>query len=141
MGILILKRAYRRAEAPLDLKTHPVTVLGMAGGFLDAVGGGGWGPIVTSRLIGSGGSPRLVIGSVNSAEFFLTFAVSLTFFATIGLELWPVILGLILGGVLAAPLGALLAARVPARPLMILVGGLVSLLSVVNIVGALREFL
>ncbi|MGH6923324.1 MAG: sulfite exporter TauE/SafE family protein [Propylenella sp.] len=138
MGSLILARALRFAGETLDLKTHPVTLLGLAGGFLDAVGGGGWGPVVASRLIGSGGAPRFVIGSVNCAEFFLTFTISATFFATIGLELWPVILGLIVGGVFAAPLGALLAARVPARPLMFLVGCLVSLLSIGNIAGALR---
>src|SRR5688500_11889183 len=61
MGLVILARARRVALEPLDLKTYPVRVLGFLGGFLDAVGGGGWGPIVASRLIGSGGTPRLVI--------------------------------------------------------------------------------
>ncbi len=141
MGIVILARAFRRAAGTIDLKTRPVTMLGLSGGFLDAVGGGGWGPIVASRLIGAGGTPRLVIGSVNCAEFFLTFTITLTFLATIGLDLWPVILGLIIGGAAAAPLGALLAARVPAKPLMILVGCLVSILSITNIVNVLRQFL
>ncbi len=141
MGIVILARAFRSAGRVVDLNTHPVTLLGLSGGFLDAVGGGGWGPIVASRLIGSGGTPRFVIGSVNCAEFFLTFTITLTFLVTIGLELWPVILGLIIGGAAAAPLGALLAARVPAKPLMILVGCLVSILSIANIVSALRQFL
>jgi uncharacterized membrane protein YfcA len=139
MGILILARALGKAAAPLDLKNHPVRLLGFIGGFLDAVGGGGWGPVVASRLIGSGGAPRMVIGSVNCAEFFLTVTISITFLATIGLELWPVITGLVLGGVIAAPFGALLAARVPAKPLMLLVGTLVCLLSVVNIVPAVRQ--
>jgi uncharacterized membrane protein YfcA len=141
MGFVILARAFGHKREPLDLKTHPVRILGLVGGFLDAVGGGGWGPIVASRLIGSGGTPRLVIGSVNCAEFFLTFTISLTFFATIGLELWPVITGLVVGGVLAAPLGAVLAARVPAKPLMIMVGSLVSALSIANLVSALRPLL
>ena len=138
MGFIILARAFRPKKEPLDLKTHPVGVLGLAGGFLDAVGGGGWGPVVASRLIGSGGTPRIVIGSVNCSEFFLTFTISLTFLATIGLELWPVITGLVIGGVLAAPLGAVLAARLPAKPLMIIVGCLVSALSIANLVSALR---
>jgi uncharacterized membrane protein YfcA len=141
MGGVILARAFRRQRELLDLKTHPVRLLGLAGGFLDAIGGGGWGPVVASRLIGSGGAPRMVIGSVNAAEFFLTFTISVTFLATIGLELWPVITGLIIGGVLAAPLGALLAARVPAKILMIVVGCLVSLLSIVNLIGTVREHL
>lgn len=139
MGILILARALGKAAAPLDLKNHPVRLLGFVGGFLDAVGGGGWGPVVASRLIGSGGAPRLVIGSVNCAEFFLTVIISATFLATIGLQLWPVITGLVLGGVIAAPFGAILAARVPAKWLMLLVGALVCLLSVVNIFSAVRQ--
>jgi uncharacterized membrane protein YfcA len=141
MGITILVRAVRLVPASVDLNDRPVTLLGLVGGFLDAVGGGGWGPIVASRLIGSGAPPRLVIGSVNCAEFFLTFTISVTFFATIGFELWPVIVGLVLGGVVAAPIGAWLAARLPTRPLMILVGGLVSLLSLVNLFGVLRSLL
>jgi uncharacterized membrane protein YfcA len=141
MGIMILVRAFRSGSAPIDLKTRPVTVLGLAGGFLDAVGGGGWGPIVASRLIGTGGTPRFVIGSVNCAEFFLTFTISLTFFATIGLELWPVITGLIVGGVLAAPFGALAAAKLTPKPLMIMVGCLVSLLSITNVWTAMRDLM
>jgi uncharacterized membrane protein YfcA len=141
MGGVILTRAFGGKRKLIDLRTHPVRFLGLAGGFLDAVGGGGWGPVVASRLIGSGGTPRTVIGSVNAAEFFLTFTISLTFLATIGLELWPVITGLIIGGMLAAPLGALLAARVPAKALMIMVGCLISLLSIINLVGAAREYL
>jgi uncharacterized membrane protein YfcA len=141
MGVLILTRAFRASAKSVDLKEHPVTFLGLTGGFLDAVGGGGWGPIVASRIMSSGGEPRFVIGSVNCAEFFLTFTISVTFFATIGLELWPVIIGLVLGGVFAAPLGAWLAARLPAKPLLILVGCLVSILSLTNLVGAVRALL
>jgi hypothetical protein len=93
------------------------------------MGGGGWGPIVTATLIGRGMTPRLAIGSSNAAEFFVTTAVSATFVATIGLELWPVIAGLIIGGVLAAPFAAYAARRLPDRPLMILVGAVIMLLS------------
>lgn len=131
MGIVIVVRAFR-AVAERQLADQPVTVLGLAGGFLDAVGGGGWGPIVASRLIGAGAPPRFVIGSVNCAEFFVTAAISGAFLTTIGLELWPVIAGLIVGGVVAAPLGALLASRVPTKWLMLLVGALVIALSVSN---------
>ncbi len=140
MGVLILIRAFRGVAGSIDLKTHPVTFLGLVGGFLDAVGGGGWGPIVASRMMSSGGEPRFVIGSVNCAEFFLTLTISVTFFATIGLKLWPVIAGLIVGGVFAAPLGALCAAKVSAKPLLILVGCLVAILSLTTFVITVRTF-
>jgi uncharacterized membrane protein YfcA len=139
MGVAIFARAFRTGAAPIDLATRPVALLGLSGGFLDAVGGGGWGPIVASRLIGSGGAPRLVIGSVNCAEFFLTFTISATFLATVGLELWPVITGLIVGGIVAAPLGAFAAARVRPKILMVMVGCLVSILSIANIVSSVRD--
>lgn len=97
-----------------------VTVpLGLIGGFLDASGGGGWGPVVTSNLLIQGTDPRKTIGTVNTAEFFLTFAVSMTFIMTIGLQAFTVVTGgLLLGGLLAAPLGALVAKRIEPRRLL-----------------------
>lgn len=128
MGVLILGKARAPRRAAQGRLGH-VRVLGLAGGFLDAIGGGGWGPLVVSTLIGRGAAPRFVIGSVNFAEFFVTATVSATFIATIGLELWPIIAGLVLGGVVAAPFAAQVARRVPDRTLMILVGIVVILLS------------
>jgi uncharacterized membrane protein YfcA len=134
MGTLIVWRALRArteeggAASAGSLRKH-VTPLGVAGGFLDAIGGGGWGAMVTSTLISRGVSPRLAIGSANTAEFFVTAAVTLTFATTIGLELWPVIAGLVLGGVLAAPFAALITRWLPDRPLMLLVGVVIILLS------------
>ena len=86
--------------------------------------------MVTSTLLGYGTTPRFTIGSVNFAEFFVTAAISVTFLGTIGLELWPIIAGLILGGALAAPLAAYAAKAIPDRPLMILVGSVIVLLSI-----------
>ena len=134
MGALILWRALRPREARPGGR---VTLLGLSGGFLDAAGGGGWGPLVTSTLIGRGDVPRMAIGSANAAEFFVTFAVTVTFFAAIGLELWQAILGLVLGGVLAAPFAALIARHLPARALMLLVGGVIMLLSLRSLAAAL----
>jgi hypothetical protein len=140
MGLYILYRGFRAIE-PVE---HPATVvvapLGAAGGFMDAIGGGGWGPVVTTGLIGSGGTPRQVIGTVNTVEFFLTAAVSAAFLVSIvtghweeseGLRsyLWPV-LGLIIGGVAAAPLAGFVTRMVPARQLTIIVGVLISALAV-----------
>ena len=99
--------------------------------------GGGWGPIVTSTLIGQGTTPRYAIGSVNLAEFFVTLTISATFVATIGLELWPIISGLIIGGVIAAPFAAYATKMLPDKVLMILVGCVVVILSLRTIVATL----
>ncbi len=139
LGIVMLARAIRgpRAEDP-HLK-H-VIPLGVVGGFLDASGGGGWGPIVTSTLLGRGHAPRYVIGSVNSAEFVVTVAISLTFLWTLltgrfelegGLAAGGAALGgLILGGVVAAPLAGFVTKIAPARVLLAAASVLVMALSV-----------
>jgi uncharacterized membrane protein YfcA len=132
---LILWRAVWPRPAQSPAPRH-LTPLGLFGGFLDAIGGGGWGAMVTSTLIGQGAVPRFVIGSVNLAEFFVTVVVTATFVITIGLELWPIITGLVLGGVVAAPFAALLTRHVPARPLMVMVGAVIVLLSVRGLIQA-----
>ena len=100
-----------------------VAPLGLIGGFLDAAGGGGWGPVVTSNLLLQGAEPRKVIGTVNSAEFFLTSAISATFIWNLGIAHFGVaVVGLLIGGVVAAPLGAILAKRIPAKTLLLMVG-------------------
>lgn len=135
MGGVVLFKALR--PRPETVKPQNVMVLGASGGFLDAIGGGGWGPIVASTLIGRGNVPRVAIGSTNAAEFFVTFAITATFFGTIGLELWPVILGLVLGGILAAPFAAIITSRLPDKPLMIIVAVVIILLSLRNLLVAL----
>jgi uncharacterized membrane protein YfcA len=104
----------RSTAASISTPTH-VVPLGIIGGLLDAIGGGGWGAMVTSTLIGWGMMPRLAIGSTNLAEFFVTIVITATFVATIGLELWPIIAGLVAGGVLAAPFAAFMTRRLPKR--------------------------
>jgi uncharacterized membrane protein YfcA len=125
LGVFILLRAVR-APPSSDAPPAFVVPLGVVGGFLDAIGGGGWGATVTSTLVGSGHAPRLAIGSVNTAEFFVTVAAATTFF--IELRSLPIeaLLGLASGGVLAAPFGAYLTRVLPARPLMTAVGLLVA---------------
>lgn len=129
IGIFIIYKAVHRKHSFVDEPPNNVAPLGFVGGFVDAIGGGGWGPIVTSTLLGQGTEPRYTIGSVNMAEFFVTLTISATFIATIGLDLWPTILGLIIGGVLAAPFAAYAAKHFPPKVLMILVGAVVILLS------------
>jgi uncharacterized membrane protein YfcA len=92
--------------------------------------------MVTSTLIGHGTTPRYTIGSVNFTEFFVTATISATFLGTIGLELWPMIAGLILGGALAAPIAAYATYKIPDQPLMILVGTVIVLLSIRGLIRA-----
>jgi uncharacterized membrane protein YfcA len=136
MGLWILWRAFRKAPANIVVPRW-IGLLGFGGGTLDAIGGGGWGPMVTSTLIGQGNTPRYTIGSVNAAEFFVTATISAMFVATVGLELWPVILGLIVGGALSAPLAAYFTRTIPDQPLMIIVGMVILLLSVRGLLQAL----
>jgi uncharacterized protein len=137
MGLVIVWRAL---GPPPENREPPerVAPLGLVGGFLDSIGGGGWGPIVTTTLIGQGTKPRYAIGSVNLAEFFVTLTISATFMFTIGLELWPIIAGLIVGGIAAAPFAAMATQRIPDKALMILVGGVIVLLSLRTILVALH---
>ena len=119
MGLVILYKAFRTIPAP---DTEPrLAALGFTGGFCDALGGGGWGPIVAGTLLARGNAPRTTIGSVAFAEFFVTLATSATLLLTIGVSDWIPIAGLALGGVLAAPLAARLTGRLRPKPLMILV--------------------
>ncbi len=136
IGVLIVWKAIT-ARVVEGAEPSRVAPLGFVGGLLDSIGGGGWGPIVTSTLIGQGTTPRYAIGSVNIAEFFVTFTISATFVATIGLELWPIIAGLIIGGVVAAPFAAYATKVLPDKVLMILVGCIVAILSLRTIVTAL----
>jgi len=138
MGVVILIKAWKQGDGR-ESRT-PLIPLGLAGGFFDAIGGGGWGPIVTTTLVARGKHPRFAIGSVNTAEFFVTVSESVTFIVTIGMSLaqnWPVILGLLVGGMIAAPLAAYICKRLPVRTLMALVGILIIILSIRTIYMAL----
>lgn len=132
MGVVILVKAFRPAPPEPTHEPKPI-LLALAGGFFDAIGGGGWGPIVTSTLVARGHTPRFTIGSVNLTEFFVTTAEAITFIVTIGsiiTQYWTIILGLLLGGMLAAPLAAYVCKKLPAKTLMIIVGVLITLLSI-----------
>ena len=96
---------------------------------MDAVGGGGWGPVVTSTLVGAGNDPRTTIGSVNFAEFFMTLATAASFTLLAVEGTWPVVAGLVVGGVLAAPFAALACKTLSPRLLLVLVGLLITGLS------------
>jgi len=127
LGLIIILKAIRQQGG--KLKTSRIPLLASFGGLMDSIGGGGWGPIVSSTLIAGGRSPRYTVGSVNAAEFFVALSSSITFFALIGLTHIQVILGLIVGGVLAAPIAASITTKLPVKTMMIIVGVTVMLVS------------
>lgn len=136
LGLFILWKSFhpRKTPPPALLPISATSGLGLAGGVLNATGGGGWGPIVTSNLIARGDNPRMVIGSVNTSEFIVSTAITIAFIATLGFHFTEVVLGLLIGGVIAAPLGAIVLKHVPARILMTMVGVLITGLSLWQIV-------
>ena len=137
IGVYLLWRGLK--FPPVAKRPTIIEPLGLAGGFLDAAGGGGWGPIVTSNLLVQGGEPRTVIGTVSASEFLLTITISATFILTLGWEMFTVAtVGLLIGGVAAAPLGAFVVKRAPARTLLILVGALLVITSAYGIYNALK---
>jgi uncharacterized membrane protein YfcA len=121
IGLFIMFKALRPLW-PREVHDWIVPFVGTGGGVLDAMGGGGWGPVVTGSLIGRGHNPRRVIGSTNLTEFLVTTIISATFIITLGWSELRSAIGLIIGGVLAAPLGGYIVSRVPTRPIMIAVG-------------------
>ena len=123
---------------PEEKEAKVIEPLGLAGGFLDAAGGGGWGPIVASNLLVQGVSPRKVIGTVNTAEFFVTVTISATFIASLGWAAFTAAtIGLLIGGIAAAPIGGVVASRVNPRPMLVLVGVVLILTSLYGVVRAL----
>jgi len=131
MGIYIIMKAFKERIHVNESNSGGTSILALIGGFVDACGGGGWGPVVTTTLIGSGKHPRKVIGSVNAAEFLITLTASTVFVLNINeiTDMFAVIAGLIVGGALAAPLGAFITRYIPVRVAMTMVGSLIIFLS------------
>ncbi|MCX7628297.1 MAG: sulfite exporter TauE/SafE family protein [Methylophilaceae bacterium] len=135
MGLYILSKVFRKIRQVHHEPRH-VAKLALFGGFMDSAGGGGWGPIVTTTLIGSGHDPRTTIGSVNFAEFFLTFGCAIAFSILVEDGPWPVVAGLVIGGIFTAPLAAFLTRKLSTRVLLILVGLLITTVSAFNLYKA-----
>ncbi|MFM5931384.1 MAG: sulfite exporter TauE/SafE family protein [Novosphingobium sp.] len=132
IGVYLLWRGLM--YPPRQREAKVIAPLGLIGGFLDAAGGGGWGPVVTSNLLIQGVDPRKVVGSVNAAEFFLTLAVSATFIWHLGFaDLAGATLGLLIGGMLAAPVGAWAAKHFPAKAMLIMVGVVLTITSLYGV--------
>lgn len=127
MGLLILYRVWRRARAPRPVRQ--LSALGFGGALLDAIGGGGWGPIVSGTLLARGQAFRFTVGTVNAVEFFVTATATVVFLLTLGTDYLWIVAGLAAGGVLAAPIGAWAVRRLDAQLMLGLVGTLVVALS------------
>jgi uncharacterized membrane protein YfcA len=136
LGIFVLSKAFKTQRKS---KTKNLAPLATFGGFMDAIGGGGWGPIVTSTLLSRGRSISYTVGSVNLAEFFVAFASGGVFAIFQGVDSWQVIVGLVIGGVFAAPFAAILVNKIKRKPILILVGCLIIVLSVINFNKSARK--
>lgn len=137
MGVIIFCKALdRKRKKNVRRARRRLWPLGFFGGLLDATGGGGWGPVVTSTLLAGDQDVQKTIGTVNTAEFVVTVAETTTFIALLHdmTAFWPTILGVALGGVIAAPFAALLVKKLPVKPLMGFVGLVVMGLNVYNLV-------
>jgi hypothetical protein len=141
MGLVIVYKAYTLVPRtkPDGYQGPRISLLGLFGGFCDAIGGGGWGPVVTSTLVARGKNARMTIGSVNFSEFFVTLAQSILFVLTLSFgEYWQIILGLLIGGAVAAPIAARLTQKLPLKTLMIFVGLLIVGLSIRTLVLTIK---
>ncbi|RZK69351.1 MAG: sulfite exporter TauE/SafE family protein, partial [Pedobacter sp.] len=139
LGVRILLMAFKKQIQAKKVKR--AGLLAGAGGFLDSFGGGGWGPLVTSTLISKGRSPKYVIGSVSLTEFFVTMASALTFFIILGVSHVETILGLIIGGLIAAPLAAKMVGKLPVKKVFIGVAIVVLVSSIRTLWGALDKLI
>jgi uncharacterized membrane protein YfcA len=139
LGTIIIRKAL--AARRRKKKTKNVGILAIVGGFLDSIGGGGWGPIVTSTLLAGGRNARYTIGSVNLAEFFVAFSSSITFIIFLGLNHFQVILGLVLGGMIAAPIAATLSRKLPVKTIMLAVGIVIIIVSLRTILLMLWPYI
>lgn len=133
MGVYVLSKAFRKHIKSRNGEPRHVAKLALLGGFVDTSGGGGWGPVVTTTLVGTGHDPRTTIGSVNFAEFFLTLASAASLYILVDETIWHVVAGLIVGGLFAAPLAAYACKKFSTRTLLILVGLLIIGISVFNL--------
>ncbi len=114
-------------------------LLGMIGGFCDAAAGGGWGPIVTGTLISRGHIPHKTIGTVNLTEFFVTLSQSAIFFSAIGLTSFNIVVGLILGSVIAAPFAAYIVKKINPMVLIKLVGYIIIITNIITLITLFYE--
>lgn len=138
LGAVIITKGIRNRQKP-PTRVKNAEMLAFFGGFLDAVGGGGWGPIVTSNILSQGKNPNETIGTVNTAEFFVSFFSTGVFLFFVGIQSWKIVAALIIGGIIAAPLGALFAKNAKRKTLMLLAGSVIIITSLITLYKTLMQ--
>jgi siroheme synthase-like protein len=133
LGIVIFRKAFSTQKKKSADKVKRISLLGLGGGFIDAVGGGGWGSIVLSTLIAGGRSPRFSLGTVKLSRFFVAMVGSITFVAMVNGNNWHAVVGLVLGSALASPIAAKISNKISAKTIMVAVSVIVILISVRSI--------
>ncbi|MGI9461950.1 MAG: sulfite exporter TauE/SafE family protein [Alphaproteobacteria bacterium] len=141
MGVYIFFRAFREYKIKIVKSLNEIVPFSFVAGFFDSVGGGGWGSILTPTLLGQGRDPRITIGSVNGARFFITTASGTAFLVMVGLQSYELVIGIIISGVFIAPFAARLVKSVPSRILCIMAGSTIALLSAWNLHKALLDLI
>lgn len=129
LGFQILSNAFKEKQNKAMKRKTNLTRLGVIGGFIDSFAGGGWGPLVTGTLIKNAFTPRFAVGSSTVAKFILTITAAVTFFFTLGIQHWNIILGLLIGGIITAPFSAMLTAKLPVKKMFFVIGLLVIIMS------------
>lgn len=133
LGIVIFRKAFNTQKKKSADKVKRISLLGLGGGFIDAVGGGGWGSIVLSTLIAGGRSPRFSLGTVKLSRFFVAMIGSITFIAMVNSNHWHAVVGLVLGSALASPIAAKISNKISAKTIMVAVAVIVILISIRSI--------
>ncbi|PXW14889.1 hypothetical protein C8D70_106229 [Chryseobacterium sp. CBTAP 102] len=133
LGFQILSNVFKEKQSKALKRKTNLTRLGVIGGFIDSFAGGGWGPLVTGTLIKNAFTPRFAVGSSTVAKFILTLTAAITFFLTLGIQHWNIILGLLIGGIITAPFSAMLTAKLPVKKMFVIIGTLVIVMSSITI--------
>jgi siroheme synthase-like protein len=141
LGIVILSKAFKTGVKRTTEKIKNIRLLGLGGGFIDAVGGGGWGSIVLSTLIAGGRHPRFSLGTVKLSRFFIALMSSITFFAMLNSHHWEAVAGLVIGSAIASPIAAKISNRISAKAIMVAVAVIVILISIRSIAIFLGKIL
>lgn len=133
LGFKIFSNVFKPKQNKSLKKKTNLTRLGIVGGFIDSFAGGGWGPLVTGTLIKNSFTPRFAVGSSTVAKFILTITAAVTFFFTLGIQHWNIILGLLIGGIITAPFSAMLTSKLPVKSMFVVIGILVIVMSSITI--------